>query len=188
MSNRAELLRRKRRVDLARSSLADAFAEHGHSLVGDWCDLDESTRLTEACRRLGPSPSRVIQRWPTKEQFVEVTLSCGVSGLPGPDLCASVMDAADSEWIRVTTSVLLTDLVPAAGEWMSDGFIVYDSGSDSLLSVDVEEQNGRSVIETTIIGGGFDALRDCYAEYGPSPLPILGQPQRLRPHAQEDES
>lgn len=179
MSNRAELLRRKRRVDLARASLADAFAAHGHSLVGDWCDLDESTWLTEACKRLGPSPSRVIQRWPTKEQFVEVTLSCGASGLPGPDLCASVMDAADSEWIRVTTSVLLTNLVPAAGEWMRDGFIVYDSRSDSLLSVDVEEQNGRSVIETTIIGGGFDVLRDCYAEYGPSPLPILGQPQRM---------
>lgn len=188
MSNRAELLRWRRRAEGARSALVNAFAEHGRSLTGDWCDLDESTQLTESCRRLGPFPSRVIQRWPTKAQFVEVTRSCGAAVLPTTDLCALVMDSPDAAWICLSTDVLLADLVPAAGEWMRDGFIVFDSLSDSLLSVDVEERNGLSVIETTIIGSGFDALRDCYKEYGPSPLPILGQPQRMRPHVQGNRS
>jgi hypothetical protein len=155
--------------------------------MGDWCDLDESTQLMESCKRLGLSPSRVIQRWSTKEQFVEVTQSCGAAVLPAPDLCALVMDLPDAAWIRLSTDVLLADLVPAAGEWMRDGFIAFDSASDSLLSVDVEEKHGLSVIETTIIGIGFDGLRDCYAEHGPSPLPILDQPQRMHPHAQRKE-
>jgi hypothetical protein len=86
------------------------------------------------------------------------------------------MDVPDAAWIRVSTDVLLNDLVPAAGEWMSDGFIVFDSGSDSLLSIDVEEKHGTSVIETTTIGTGFDRLRDCYLQRGPLPLPILGHP------------
>lgn len=174
MSHRAELLRWKRRADISRSALAGSFREHGQSLVGTWCDFDESTRLTESCTRLGLSPGRVIQRWPTKRQFVEVTMSCGSSGLPGPGLCVSVMDSVDSAWIQVSTDVLLTDLVPAAGEWMRDGFIVFDTESDSLLSVDVEDEGGLSVIETTIIGSGFDIIRDCYALRGPLPSQILG--------------
>ena len=132
MSSRAEQLRWKRRAENARSSLVDAFAAHGRSLVGDWCDLEESNLLTESCKRLGPSPSRVIQRWPTKEQFVAVTRSCGSAGFPAPSPCALVMDVPDAPWIRLSTEVLLAELVPAAGEWMSDGFIVFDPEADSL--------------------------------------------------------
>lgn len=178
MANRLELLQWKRRAESARSSLVETFTEHGRSLEGIWCDFDESTRLTASCERLGPSPSRVIQRWPTKEQFVDVTLSCGSRALPTPSVCALVMDVPDAAWIRVSTDVLLNDFVPAAGQWMSDGFVVFDSGSDSLLSVDVEEKHGISFIETTIVGTGFDRLRDCYEQRGPSPLPILGPPGR----------
>jgi hypothetical protein len=176
MSDRAERWRWKRRAESARSALAAAFAEHGRGLAGDWCDLDESHQLTERCEALGPSPSRVIQRWPAKERFLEVTRSCWAAVPSDPDLRVLVMDTPDAAWIRLSADAILADLVPAAGDWMSDGFIVFHSPSDSLLSVDVEERNGFSVIETTIIGGGFDALRQCYAECGPPPLPISDRP------------
>jgi hypothetical protein len=127
------------------------------------------------CKRLGPSPERFIQRWNSKSQFVSVTQSCGVEMSLCRNLHVIVMDVPDAEWIYLTSEIVLADIVPAAGEWMTDGFIMLDRESSSLLSVDVEEKSGRSVIETTVIGEGFRALRGCYERGGPSPLPIVTQ-------------
>lgn len=85
------------------------------------------------------------------------------------------MDEPDAGWIQVTSEVFLSRLVPAAGSWMTDGLIMFNVESNSLLSVDVEQRGDRSVIETTIIGDGLSALRTCFYHQGPAPLPVIAQ-------------
>jgi hypothetical protein len=50
---------------------------------------------------------------------------------------------------------------------------MFNPASSSLVSVDVEERNGISVIESTLIGDAFGHLRDCFERFGPVPLPII---------------
>jgi len=83
-----------------------------------------------------------------------------------------VMDQPESAWIEVSAEDLLSEVVPSAGEWLTDGFIMFDPVTSSLVSVDVEEGAGVTFIESTIIGRGFGALRQCFEQFGPEPLQI----------------
>jgi hypothetical protein len=129
-------------------------------------------RLNEAAQRLGPSPDRIIHRWSTKHQFVEAVQICSPAFLRLNYLYVQITDLPDAAWIRVRSDILPSELSRAAGEWLTDGFIAFHLPTESLLSVDVEERGGISYIETTIIGEGFVGIRDCFNEYGPSPLSI----------------
>ncbi|WP_344897284.1 hypothetical protein [Actinomadura meridiana] len=110
---------------------------------------------------------------------MDATQSCGRSICEFEYVFVSIMDEPDSEWIRVSTPIILDELVPAACEWMTDGFISLEAVTNSILSVDVEEKRGRSIIETTLIGHGFAELLSCLSESGPAPQTIVDQ-DRLR--------
>ncbi|MGW3994811.1 hypothetical protein ACWEF6_15115 [Amycolatopsis sp. NPDC004772] len=172
-AERAAAARRKWKTEKARAALGAEFASRGRHLIGEWCDFDESTRLSEGAERLGPAPDRMIQRWPTKQRLVEA-LEAGESSLRRlGDVYVLVLDVPDAEWIRIRGEAVSADLAHAAGEWLTDGFIVFLPWVASLLSVDVEEQGGVSFIETTLIGEGFGELRAYFAEIGPESQEIV---------------
>ncbi len=179
VSERAELARWRWKAQRARQLLVKTFVDHHHDLRGDWCDFEESSQLTADCRGIGTSAGRVIQLWPTKKQFVDAVGTCDLAGMQRDAILVLLMDAPDAGWIRMSLDHVLADLVPMAGEWMTDGFIMFDPASSSLISIDVEDRRGVSVIETTLIGDGFSHLRSCLERFGPAPLPVTG-PERDR--------
>lgn len=176
LANRAVVARWRWKANKARATVTAKFESRGRHLIGEWCDLDESTRLDDGAERLGPTPSRIIQRWPTKQQVVEALEASASSLRQLGDVHVLIMDAPDAKWIRVRGDVVSTDLGPAAGEWMTDGFIVFAPDVASLLSVDIEEEGGVSFIETTLIGEGLGELRSYFAERGPVPQEVVNRP------------
>jgi hypothetical protein len=173
IENRASLARWKWKAEKARAAVSANFSNHGQKLVGEWCGYDESTTFSNGTERLGSAAGRIIQRWPTKRQFIEATKVCGQTCGDLGYVYVLVMDVPDAAWMRVRGELLCTELAPAAAEWLTDGFIAFDPDKESLLSVDVEERGGASYIETTIIGEAFRELRDCFNEHGPAPLTIV---------------
>jgi hypothetical protein len=174
IENRASLARWKWKAEKARIAVSASFESRNRELVGEWCEFDESTRLSEGTERLGPSPDRIIQRWPTKLQFIAAVEACGPALRKLDHVYVLIMDSPDAGWIRVRGALVSSELARAASEWLTDGFIAFYPDRESLLSVDVEERGGVSYIETTLIGDGFGELRDCFNERGPSPLRIVG--------------
>ncbi len=178
LASRAASARWKWKAERARTAITAAFESRDQHLAGEWCGFEESTGLGERVERLGPSPGRIIQRWPAKRQFVAALQACGSAAFPSVDVHVVVMDAPDAGWIRVRADLVAGDLARAVGEWMTDGFIAFDPEVDSLLSVDVEEKGGVSFIETTLIGAGFGELRAWLGKRGPSPLVVVEQGRR----------
>lgn len=176
IANRAAAARWKWKTEKARAALIAEFASRGQRLAGEWCDLDESTRLGDGAERLGPAADRIGQRWSTKRQLVEA-LEAGESALRRLGVVyVLVMDAPDAGWSKIRGEVVSADLARAAGEWLTDGFIAFLPDAASLLSVDVEEKGGVSFIETTLIGDGFGELRARFVERGPMPQEVLDGP------------
>ncbi|HKS98922.1 MAG TPA: hypothetical protein VJT31_05265 [Rugosimonospora sp.] len=174
VSERAELVRWRWRAQRARRLLAETFVDHRHQLSGDWCDFEESARLTADCRSIGQSAGRVIQLWPARRQFADAMGACDLAGMRRSTVFILLMDLPDAGWIRMSVDAVLADLIPAASEWMTDGFIMFDPATASLVSVDVEERRGSPMIETTVIGDGFGRLRECLERVGPPPLRVTG--------------
>ncbi|WP_027940575.1 hypothetical protein [Amycolatopsis taiwanensis] len=121
---------------------------------------------------LAESRERVIQRWPAKGYFDEVSRSCELVALREERLVASIMDYPEAAWIEVSPDIVQSELVPSAVKWMTDGFILYAPDRASLLSVDVETVDNVSLIETTLVGEGLGPLRVHLLEHGPNPLRI----------------
>jgi hypothetical protein len=174
IASRAALARWKWKAERARAAIAAEFGSRNQQLIGEWCDFDESMSLSESAERLGSSQGRIIQRWPTKPQLIDALEACGPALRKLGHVYVLIMDLPDAAWIRVSGELLSSELARAAGEWLTDGFIAFDSRKESLLSVDVEERDGESYIETTVIGDGFGELCGCFSERGPSPLRIAG--------------
>jgi hypothetical protein len=173
VSDRASLARWNWKARNARATLSAMFTSHGYQLVGEWCDFEQSTRLSESAARLGPSPTRTIQRWDAKQSFIAAADSC-IGALDSFErLYVHIMDAPDAGWIHVPSDHVLSKLARAASEWLTDGFIAFDPESESLLSVDVEEMSGTQFIESTVIGNKLTTLRDYFKERGPQPLEIF---------------
>lgn len=155
---------------MAGAAISTAFGDHGYQLVGEWCDFEESARLTRAAVELGGYRERVIQRWLNKESLDEVSRSCDLTPLRGERLVVLTMDLPGVAWIEVSPGIVQSDLVPFAVRWMTDGFVLCAPERASLLSVDVEEVAGASIIETTLVGGGLGALGANLVARGPKPL------------------
>jgi hypothetical protein len=172
ISSRASVARWKWKAAKARAEIAAVFETHGHRVVGEWCDFDDSARLTEQAERLGASPARVIQRWEARDDFGDAFTECASLEQPESSVDVIITDAPDAAWIRMPFALVVSELVPAAVDWLTDGFIVVDPGADSLISVDVEERRGVSFIEVTFIGDGFGQLQERLIERGPRVLPI----------------
>ncbi|MCZ4507301.1 hypothetical protein O3Q52_03585 [Streptomyces sp. ActVer] len=168
-AKRAELARWNWKARRARESLFDAFSDHGRQLTGEWCSFPESARLTREVEELGESRERVIQRWPTKGKFDEVSRSCDSFELNGERLLVLIMDAPEAAWIEVSPGIVQSEIIPSAVEWMTDGFILYMPDCASLLSVDVEEVDNVSLIETTLVGEGLGSLGVHFLGHGPEP-------------------
>lgn len=175
IASRAAAARWKWKAANARAALSAEFASRGRQLAGEWCDLDESTRLGDGAERLGPASDRIIQRWSTKRQLVEA-LEAGESALRRlGGVYVLVMDAPDAGWVKVRGEAVSADLAHAAADWLTDGFIVFLPDAASLLSVDVEGNGDVSFIETTLIGDGLGELRACFIERGPAPQKIMNR-------------
>ena len=176
VAHRASVARWNWRAKQARALVAANFAAHQQSLHGEWCDLEESGRCSSDVAELGSSPGRIIHRWPKKTMFVGAMKACESTLSHMVSVFVRIMDTPDAGWIRVRGDVVLADLTAAAGEWLTDGFIVFEPVSRSVLSVDVEDRFGQSYLETTIIGVLFDDLVRCFAGHGPMLLPIVNEP------------
>jgi hypothetical protein len=157
----------------ARQTLSLLLSEHGQSLDGEWCNFDESAFLTEHCRELGISRERMIQAWPSKQDFVQAAHSCASGSVDLDEAYCLIMDFSDAGWVKVQPAAVFGDLIRAAGAWLTDGFLLYFPSS-SLLSVDIEDRNDRSIIESTLIGEDLAFLRSCLQRLGPSPQQIHG--------------
>lgn len=163
ISDRGAAARWRWRAERARADVFAAFTGHGHVFAGEWCDREESERLSRVAERLGPSPARVIQRWPDRRRLA------GILGTAGPaEVRLLILDFPDAGWARVPAGVVTPGFARAV-EWMTDGFVVFDPEREALLSVDVEAR----FVETTVIGDGFGFLRA-----GPAPLPIVTAQKR----------
>jgi hypothetical protein len=178
ISNRSALARWRWKAEKARTALIATFSAHDRQLVGEWCSFDESMRMDDDSRRLGASPARVIQRWATRQRFIEAFRSCEPVPSQLEYIYVLVMDMPDAAWVRVRFDLLSSDLVPAAAAWLTDGFIALDPESESLISVDVEENDGSCFIETTFIGDMFHEIRDCLNDREPLVLEIIDQSRK----------
>jgi hypothetical protein len=180
LSGRASLARSNWKGERARAVVSTVFESHDQRLVGEWCDFEQSVRLTEGAERLGSSPARVIQRWPAGHQLTEILSACAGALGTLNEINVLIMDQPDAGWVRVRADLLSFELARAAAEWMTDGFIAFDPVTESLLSADVEQGSGSTFVETTVIGDGFGGLRQCLREGGPAPLSIV-DPVRRHP-------
>jgi hypothetical protein len=161
------------RARRARQALSQRLSEHGQRLDGEWCDFAESASLTERCMEIGVSSERVIQAWASKQEFVHAVHSCRSWSAALNEAHCLIEDFPDAGWLKVDAAETWSDLVLAAAEWLTDGFLLYFSPS-SLVSVDIEERHDRSVIESTLIGERVSSLRSCLRRLGPPPELIYG--------------
>ncbi|WP_405058259.1 hypothetical protein OG474_36740 [Kribbella sp. NBC_01505] len=165
-AERAQLARWNWKAKQARAELSQLFADRELRSPDKWCDFETSQRMTEEVEVLGRSRERVIQRWTAKDKFLDAASSFDFSSLQADGLLASVMDAPDAAWFEASAETIHSALIPAAAQWMSDGFIIYSPKTSSLFSVDVE-QHDNSVIDTTLIGEGVNDLRNHLTLNGP---------------------
>jgi hypothetical protein len=157
----------------ARQALSQRLSEYGQRLDGEWCTFAESASIAERCREIGVSRERIIQVWTSKQEFVHAAKSCGSWSVALNEAYCVIDDFSDAGWAKVEPAAAWNDLVPAAAEWLTDGFLLYFSPS-SLISVDIEERHDQSVIESTLIGEEVDSLRTCLRRLGPPPEQIHG--------------
>lgn len=164
----AQLARWRLRTKRARAEVEQRFRSAGADLEVDWCDYAASSDAESRARALGPSPDRVIQRWPGARDFLDALPPLGEGLLASGELLVVFLDVPDAEWGRTDATVARTVILPALADWMTDGVILMSPRSEALVSLDVDE----SGFESTIIGEELRPLAEHLERVGPGRLPI----------------
>lgn len=168
---RAERKRWGLAAESDRARLIAAFPELVQAPNLAWCGFDESRELQRKCSELGKDAGRIIQRWDDLNSLTEISENVTLEGVE--ESCnLLLMDYAKAGWAHAPARVAFPELMHLLPR-MTDGFILFWSCCQSILSVDVETAGESRWVETTLIGPGLAGVRSAFA-HGPIPLPIFG--------------
>ena len=150
----------------ARELVGQEAARFGGLGELNWCDYEESSRLTAEVRVVARDDGRVIQKWRGGVGPADLLDAERIPAAAAGHLL--LMDHAAAGWARVSLRSSLPSLVRWAQQSMTDGFTVFLADGASSAGFDVETGSpGERWIETTLIGDGFGWLREMFGDGPP---------------------